>query len=103
MKYVDGLTMMRINGDKFALSNGRIHTSGTLAKIALSRGIKLNQSTISKRLKAGERDFDKLIRPPDATHRANASIGVDKRRARIKGDVEFLAALAAVNARRGER
>lgn len=99
-RYRNGLTAMSVGGEKYMLSNGCLHTSGSLAKVAASRGLPISQPTMSKRLKAGERDFDRLMQLPNADHSNNGAAGAAKKRAKKEADLEFMAALAAVNARR---
>ena len=87
-------------GNYYRLTNGMLETSCTLAAIAKQRGTRVAQSTISRRLIRGVRDFEKLI---EAAPESAAKNGAEGARRRKIVDPEFQAALAAVSARRGLR
>ena len=87
-------------GNYYRLTNGNLETSSTIAVIAKSRGVKVAQSTISRRLIKGIRDLDELISAAPDGAAKNGAKGAAKKK---EQDPEFMAALAAVNARRGKR
>lgn len=95
--------LLSIHGDTFRLNCGLVVTSSLLAKIAASKGLKISQSTMSRRLAGGLRDFDQLMVPPDQKMSELAEKARAGKVAKRAADAEFLAALAAVNARRSVR
>jgi len=87
------------NGEIIILSCGMVGTVNALFRYARGYGFNGCQGSFANRLKAGCRDFAELCRPVDksASEKSKAAIS------RKKQDPEFLAAVAAVDARRGKR
>lgn len=83
-------------GEIIILSCGMVGTIDTLFRSARGHGFNGCQGTFANRIRSGCRDFAKLCRPVDVQASRKSKAAVNKK----KGDPEFLAALAAVNARR---
>jgi len=92
-----------IHGDTYRLTNGLVVTSVSLFKLAASKGAAVTIATVARRLASGMRDFDQLIAAPDQKLSAQGAKGRAGKIAKRAADTEFLAALAAVNARRAAR
>lgn len=87
-------------GQVVVLSNGMAGTIHALWKLAVAaRGFDGQEEAFAKRIISGCRDFDELCKPVDRAQSDKGKASILKR----KQDPEFLAALAAVAARRGAR
>lgn len=94
-----GLAMVGTHGEIVILSCGRVGTINALFRKARANGFNGCGATFAKRIKSGCRDFSELCKPVIQENSENSKVAIRKR----KEDPEFLAALAAVNARRGKR
>lgn len=96
-----GLAMVgnKAHGDIIVLACGMAGTVNALFRSARGHGFNGCEGTFAKRIRSGCRDFSELCKPVDLIVSGRAKAAIKKR----KEDPEFLAALAAVNARRGGR
>ena len=83
-------------GEVIVLSDGTAGTVDDLIRSARGYGYNGSSGAFLNRLKTGCRDFKALCRPVDAKASEKSKAAARKK----KQDPEFLAALAAVNARR---
>ncbi len=86
-------------GEIIVLSCGMVGTVDMLFRSARGHGFNGCQGTFANRIMTGCRDFSELCRPVDQAASGKSKAAFKKKRQ----DPEFLAALAAVNARRGSR
>lgn len=85
-----------MGGEVVALLDGKVGTIESLFKSARANGYNGTAGGFKSRIATGCRDFDELSKPVDSKLSEKIKAAVRKK----KQDPEFLAALAAVNARR---
>lgn len=86
-------------GEIIVLSCGMVGTVDALFRSARGHGFDGCQGSFANRLRAGCRDFAELCRPVDKSASEKSKAAINKK----KQDPELLAAIAAVDARRGKR